>query len=237
MPLGWPSPSNQSLLLVPGAYDHPRASFHLCRAFRWALRRGRFGPCGQGSAVTKFIIGGKRPVRSLRARVRGLLPPLSRPRPSAPGFPAAYRPSRRVSCLPLLAVRALKERRAPPLCLLLASADFCAAVKTPRGSLPRPFSLVEDTAQVSLGKPGRLPRLTPDLLLWPPEGMGLVSMRPLARPHPPHVWFLFARPRFYSCASLRLSLAIEPLLFASPSPPPGWTGGFHPQALGHARRI
>src|SRR5262245_51308821 len=34
--------------------------------------------------------------------------------------------------------------------------------------------------------------------------------------------------------SFRRHLAMTPLCFASPSPPSGWTGDFHPQAIDHA---
>src|SRR5437588_5445895 len=36
-------------------------------------------------------------------------------------------------------------------------------------------------------------------------------------------------------ASFRPRLATTPLRFSSPSPPPGWTGDFHPQAVEHVR--
>src|SRR5207249_4079545 len=36
-------------------------------------------------------------------------------------------------------------------------------------------------------------------------------------------------------ASFRPRLATTPLRFSSPSPPPGWAGDFHPQAVEHVR--
>ncbi|EEU9589931.1 hypothetical protein FXI18_23840 [Escherichia coli] len=36
-------------------------------------------------------------------------------------------------------------------------------------------------------------------------------------------------------ASFRPRLTTTPLRFASPSPPSGWTGDFHPRAAEHAR--
>src|ERR1700738_2556541 len=72
---------------------------------------------------------------------------------------------------------------------------------------------------------------TPDL-----DGYGLHDHR-LARPagyasHPVSVRQVVALLH----ASFRPRLATTPLRFANPSPPSGWIGDLHPQAVAHARR-
>jgi len=75
------------------------------------------------------------------------------------------------------------------------------------------------------------PDLPPVLLV----DMGFAVSCPLA-PHrrPPHP-VLVHRLAPLIHASFRPRLATTPLRFSSPSPPPGRTGDFHPQAVEHVR--
>src|SRR5258708_24108063 len=60
----------------------------------------------------------------------------------------------------------------------------------------------------------------------------LCQLAPHRRPHHPVLVHRLA-PLIH--ASFRPRLATTPLRFSSPSPPPGWTGDFHPQAVEHVR--
>src|SRR5277367_5057828 len=58
------------------------------------------------------------------------------------------------------------------------------------------------------------------------------QLDPPRRPHHPVLVHRLA-PLIH--ASFRPRLATTPLRFSSPSPPPGWAGDFHPQAVEHVR--
>src|SRR5207249_6980176 len=60
----------------------------------------------------------------------------------------------------------------------------------------------------------------------------LCQLAPHRRPHHPVLVHRLA-PLIH--ASFRPRLATTPLRFSSPSPPPGWAGDFHPQAVEHVR--
>ena len=60
----------------------------------------------------------------------------------------------------------------------------------------------------------------------------LCQFAPHRRPHHPVLVHRLA-PLIH--ASFRPRLATTPLRFSSPSPPPGWAGDFHPQAVEHVR--
>lgn len=116
----------------------------------------------------------------------------------------------------------------------MASADFCAAIGSPRGS-PSPESGTRHRPpEVSLTA---FPAHPPDLQPEPSMDGGLRRLLP-ARP---------TRTAYYPIpvrqvavllhASFRRPLARTPLHFASPSPPSSWTRDFHPQAVEHARHI
>ena len=60
----------------------------------------------------------------------------------------------------------------------------------------------------------------------------LCQLAPHRRPHHP---VLVHRLASLIHASFRPRLATTPLRFSSPSPPPGWAGDFHPQAVEHVR--
>jgi len=60
----------------------------------------------------------------------------------------------------------------------------------------------------------------------------ICQLAPHRRPHHPVLVHRLA-PLIH--ASFRPRLATTPLRFSSPSPPPGWAGDFHPQAVEHVR--
>src|SRR2546421_10796022 len=60
----------------------------------------------------------------------------------------------------------------------------------------------------------------------------LCQLAPHRRPHHP---VLVHRLPSLIHASFRPRLATTPLRFSSPSPPPGWAGGFHPLPVEHVR--
>jgi hypothetical protein len=60
----------------------------------------------------------------------------------------------------------------------------------------------------------------------------LCQLAPHRRPHHPVLVHRLA-PLIH--ASFRPRLVTTPLRFSSPSPPPGWAGDFHPQAVEHVR--
>ena len=124
----------------------------------------------------------------------------------------------------------------------MASADSCAAVRVPYGSL----SPLSDTAQASRGKPDRLPRTPAGFTAMTLGGYGLRCLVP-ARPVTPASYPVSVRqvavlptclstgPVDRQAASFRPRLTTTPLRFASTSPPPGCAGDFHPLAVEHAR--
>jgi len=93
----------------------------------------------------------------------------------------------------------------------MPSADFCAAIKSPRGSLS---SKSGTTAQISPGKFDRLPRTPPDLQTWPLMDMDFATSRPLVRPGMPPIRFLSVRPRFCSALPSDAASRRPPLCFA-----------------------
>src|SRR5215475_2567493 len=74
----------------------------------------------------------------------------------------------------------------------------------------------------------------PDLQPWPLMETGLRDSSP-ARPAKDASYPVSVRQvAALLHTSFRRHLAMTPLCFASPSPPSGWTGDFHPQAIEHA---
>src|ERR1039458_3874541 len=106
----------------------------------------------------------------------------------------------------------------------MPSADFCSAVRPPFDSL----SPLTDTEQISWGKLNRLlcggPSGDAESTLRTLDGYGLRSKMPARPVLTPHI-------RFFQTPSRDGS----PCVFASPSPPSGWAGDFHPQAAEHAQ--
>ena len=83
----------------------------------------------------------------------------------------------------------------------------------------------------------RVLRPTRRCLLFGPSTLSVVfavlyQFAPHRRPHHPVLVHRLA-PLIH--ASFRPRLATTPLRFSSSSPPPGWTGDFHPQAVEHVR--
>src|ERR1017187_5759781 len=89
--------------------------------------------------------------------------------------------------------------------------------------------------QISPGKFDRLPRATAGFTTSALEGCGLRG--PLLAPPAPQASYpvLVHRLTCLCHASFRPRLAARPLRFTNPSPPSGWVGDFHPQAVEHAR--
>jgi len=93
----------------------------------------------------------------------------------------------------------------------MPSADFCAAIWSPRGSLS---SKSGTTAQTSPGKSDRLPRTLPDLQTWPLMDMDFATRCPLVRPRMPPIRFLSVKPRFCSALPSDAASRRPPLCFA-----------------------
>ena len=122
----------------------------------------------------------------------------------------------------------------PPKRPTTPSADFCAAVREPCGSLS-PSGFPEDTVQISWGKPRSLPRTPAGFTVQALDGYGLRDFLP-ARPTSAASYPVAVRQVAISFhASFRRSLAVPPLRFTRASPPSGCTGDFHPQTAGHAQ--
>jgi hypothetical protein len=110
----------------------------------------------------------------------------------------------------------------------MPSADSCAAIRSPCGSLS---SKSWNMTQASLGKLDRLPRTPAGSTARVVDGHGLRDWS-LARP---------ARDASYPVSvrqvavllhtSFRHRLAVMPLWFAKPSPPSSWPGDFPPPKL------
>ncbi len=114
------------------------------------------------------------------------------------------------------------------------SADFCAAVRGPCGSLS-PSGFPGDTVQISWGRPRSLPRTPAGFTVQALDGYGLRDFLP-ARPTRAASYPVAVRQVAISFhASFRRSLAVPPFRFTRASPPSGCTGDFHPQTAGHAQ--
>ncbi len=152
------------------------------------------------------------------------------PLPIVRAFSSRYR--LRPSVSPLSAWSASIELDRLPL-PTMPSADFCAAIRV-ASRLPS-VSNFGDTTQTSRGKFDSFPRTPAGSTALALDGYGLRDQSP-ARPtrdasYPVSVRQVAALLH----ASFRRHLAMTPLRFANPSPPSGWIGDFHPQALEHAR--
>ena len=113
----------------------------------------------------------------------------------------------------------------------MPSADSCAAIRSPCGSLS---SRLGNTAQASPGKLGRLPRTPAGSTNLALMDMDFAIRCPLVRPSLPHIRFLFVRSRFCSTLPSDTTSRGMPLRFANPSPPSGWIEDFHFPATEHA---
>ncbi len=121
--------------------------------------------------------------------------------------------------------------------------DSCAAQRTIRPLLTSASrserlaasSVPKDTMQISRSKSDSLHRTPAGFTVLAIDGDGLREWMP-ARPTSAASYPISVR-RVATLlhASFRRSLAVPPLRFASASPPSGYTGDFHPQAVGHVR--
>ena len=114
----------------------------------------------------------------------------------------------------------------------MPSADFCAAIRSPCGFLSSESGTRRRSPEVSsIAFPAHLPDLQP----WPLMDMDFATQLP-ARPAKDASYPVSVRQvAVLLHASFRRRLAVTPLRFANPSPPSGWIGDFHPQAIEHAR--
>ena len=112
----------------------------------------------------------------------------------------------------------------------MPSADSCAPVRSPRGFLSSDWN----RTQASPGKFDRLHRTPPDLQSWPLMELDFAISGPLVRTKNASYPISVRRVAVLLRTSFRRQLAMAPLCFASPSPPSGWTGDFHPPAIEHA---
>jgi hypothetical protein len=97
-----------------------------------------------------------------------------------------------------------------------------------------PQSRIRDTTQISPGKFDRLPRTPAGSTALALDGYGLCDQLP-ARPTKDASYPISVRQvAVLRHASFRRHLTMTPLRLANPSPPSGWIGDFHPQAIKHA---
>jgi len=139
----------------------------------------------------------------------------------------------------------------------MPSADFCLAVRAScealspapsfparpsRGSAFRRWSASPasptnrpDTRQTSRGKIDRLRRTPVGSTTRALDGYGLCDQLPARPTGVASIRFLYVRPRL--CYPLPSDAASRrrPCVLANPSPPSGWIGDLHPQAVDHAR--
>ena len=128
------------------------------------------------------------------------------------------------------------------------SADSCAVVRSPCGSLSSEFGTQlelirlcgaphrrgNSTTQASPGKLGRLPRTPAGSTSLALDGYGLRDQL-LARPTRTASYPVSVRQvAVLLHTSFRHRLAGMPLRFANPSPPSGWIEDFHVPATEHA---
>ena len=113
----------------------------------------------------------------------------------------------------------------------MPSADFCPAVRPPRGALSRR----SDTGQISWGKFSRLPCTVAGSTLRVLDGYGLRGKWPARPTLAPYIRFLSIDSHVCSTLPSDLASRRQPLRFANPSPPSGWVEDFHLQAAEHAQ--
>src|SRR5216684_2458649 len=114
----------------------------------------------------------------------------------------------------------------------MPSADFCSAVRRPRGRLSR---LADDTGQISRGKLNRLQCTTAGSTLCVLDGYGLRDTLPARPALAPRIRFLFIGSHLCSTLPSDPASRRQPLRFTNPSPPSGWVEDFHLRAIEHAR--
>src|ERR1700688_912142 len=113
----------------------------------------------------------------------------------------------------------------------MPSADFCPAVRVPRG----PLSRRGNTEQISWGKLSRLSRTIAESTIRTIDGYGLRGTLPARPVLAPCIRFLSIDSRVCLMLPSDPASRRQPLHFASPSPPSGWAEDFHLQAAEHAQ--
>src|SRR3954453_8468195 len=114
----------------------------------------------------------------------------------------------------------------------MPSADSCALIRAPCGSPSSSIGTGRRPPQVSsIAFPAHLP----DLQLWPLMDLDFAIRCPLVRPRDASYPVSVRQVAALLHTAFRPHLAMTPLCFANPSPPSGWIGDFHPQAIEHAR--
>ena len=148
------------------------------------------------------------------------------PRPALTGWQMRSRcSSRQPPRLPSFGPSAGASRPTTP------SADFCAAVGSPRGAPSPKYRTRHRSPRLSLTTFVARP---PDLQHWTSMDGGLCrlwSARPTSTAYYP---IPVRQPATLLHASFRQRLTTPPLRFANPSPPSSWTRDSHPQLVKHA---
>jgi hypothetical protein len=114
----------------------------------------------------------------------------------------------------------------------MPSADFCAAVRAPRGGLS---PIVETRRRPPEVRSTAFTARPPDLPPRPLMTVDFAITCSLVRPGRPRYPVLVHRAAVLLRASFGPRLATTPLRFANPSPPSGWIEDSHLQAVVHAR--
>src|SRR6266702_7643873 len=110
----------------------------------------------------------------------------------------------------------------------MPSADFCAAVRAPRGDLS---PIVETQRRPPEVRSTAFTARPPDLPPRPLMTVDFAIIGSLVRPGRPRYPVFVHRAAALLHAFFRPHLAMTPLRFANPSPPSGWIEDFHLQAV------
>src|SRR5260370_18295972 len=105
----------------------------------------------------------------------------------------------------------------------MPSADFCSAVRRPRGRLSR---LADDTGQISRGKLNRLRCTTAGSTLRALDGYGLRDPLPARPALAPRIRFLFIGSHLFFPLPSNPPSRRLPFRLPNPSPPPRWVAEF-----------
>src|SRR6266487_1847804 len=133
------------------------------------------------------------------------------------------------SCLLLAAPYCLGLR---PLRSTMPSADSRPTIRMDRSILSHASVTCGGSPEVNSTAFNAQPPDLPPVCLVDTGFAVLCQLAPHRRPHHPVLVHRLA-PLIH--ASFRPRLATTPLRFSSSSPPPGWAGAFHPQAVEHVR--
>src|SRR5262249_2770900 len=114
----------------------------------------------------------------------------------------------------------------------MPSADFCAVVRMPHGTLSPVAGTRRRPPEV---RPTAFAARPPDLPPRPSITMDFAIIASLCRTERPRYPVLAHRAAALLHAFFKPRLATTPLRFANPSPPSGWIEDFHLQAVVHTR--